>query len=97
MRRATTEPHEDEGARLERLRAATDPVGPRADFAARVAAAIERDPPGAWMGDLPAAARSLWPVAVVAAAVCAGWAVQSERIWDAAANTTTASEAVGEW
>jgi hypothetical protein len=93
-----TGPHEDEGARLERLRAATEPVRPRAGFDARVAAAIERDvPPGAWMGELPAAARRLWPVAVVAAAVCAGWAVQSERIWDAAASTTTASEAAGEW
>jgi hypothetical protein len=93
-----TEGHEDDGARLERLRAATEPVRPRADFGARVAAAIDREPPpGAWMGDLPAAARRLLPVAFVAAAVCVGWAVQSERIWDAAASTTTTSEAVGEW
>ena len=47
------ERHEEIDARLARLRRATAAVGPRADFATRVATRIERETaPSDWLADL---------------------------------------------
>jgi len=93
----------DSHARLERLRLATGGVRPRADFAARVAAAVERD--RAAMGasadgyfDLGRPARRFLPVAALAAALGLVWAARAERTWnDASTASRTSTELDTEW
>jgi hypothetical protein len=75
--------HEDADARLARLRDATDPVRPRPDFAARVAATIDRERESAkadWLTDLFLPARRLLPVAALAAAAAVLLATQSASV-----------------
>jgi negative regulator of sigma E activity len=93
------DPQEDSDARLERLRLATAAVRPRRDFAARVAAAVDRDntPPAGWLGDLSRAAWRLVPIAALAAAVGVVWAAQSQRAWHDAVTALGAAEVDTEW
>ncbi len=91
---------QDIDARLERLRTATEPVRPRADFAARVAGAVARDGTLAsrdWTFDLSRAARRLLPVAAMAAALGLVWAVQSARSADEALTASNTAELDAEW
>jgi len=90
--------HEDSDARLERLRRATEGAGPRADFAARVAARIEHESaPIGWLSDLLRPARRLVPIAAIAAAVGLVWAAQSERAGRVAASAESATELDTQW
>jgi negative regulator of sigma E activity len=92
------EPREDSDARLERLRLATAAVRPGIDFAARVAAAVDRDaPPVGWPGDLSRAAWRLVPVAALAAAVAVVWAAQTQRDWHDAVAALGAAGVDTEW
>jgi hypothetical protein len=80
-----TDGREGTEARLERLKVATGAALPRADFAARVNAAVLREAPATdWVADLAAAARRLVPIAALAAALGVIWAVRSERAWSEA-------------
>ena len=94
---------ESSDARLERLRLATDAARPRADFGARVAAAVERDAAATgasadWFFDLWRPARRLLPVAALAAALGIVWAARTERAWnDASTASRNSTELDAEW
>ena len=67
--------HDDIDGRLEKLTRATERVGPRADFSARVMRAVaERVPEASWWTELPKAGRRLLPVAALMAALGLTWA-----------------------
>ena len=88
---------EDDDTRLERLRAATTSVRARGDFAVRVTAAVARERPHrGWFGDVLLGSWGLVPLAL-AAALCLGWAFQSQGVWNDAAGGTTAADAAGDW
>ncbi len=90
--------HEDTDARLDRLRSATDPVRPGADFAARVAATIARDAARTgWLGDLFRPARRLVPVAALAAALGLVWAAESVRALRAPSGDANVGELDTQW
>jgi hypothetical protein len=73
---------DDIDARLERLARATENVAPRADFAARVARALEREEPGGVLLELGKPARRILPALALAAAVSLVWAVETDRSLD---------------
>jgi hypothetical protein len=89
---------EDADGRLERLKLATGSVRARPSFAARVAAAVAREPaPADWTFDLLLAARRLVPIAALAAAVGLIWAVQSEHAWSRAHAEAATGELDLQW
>lgn len=91
-------PENDPDTRLERLRLATADVRPRGDFAARVAAAVERDnAPAGWVSELSRAAWKLVPIAALAAAAGVVCAAQSQRAWHDAVTALGAAEVDTEW
>jgi hypothetical protein len=67
--------HDDIDARLEKLTRATERIGPRADFSARVMrATADRAPEVSWWAELPKVGVRLLPVAALMAALCVTWA-----------------------
>ncbi|MGO9709394.1 MAG: hypothetical protein ACLQBL_11040 [Polyangiaceae bacterium] len=93
-----TDRHETTDARLERLRLATEPVRPRADFAARVSRAVERDAaPSDWLAELLRPAWKLVPVAALAAALGVVWGAASERASNDALAAASTTELDAEW
>ena len=74
--------NEDIDARLARLARETEKVGPRPDFGARVARAIEAEQRGGWLLDLGRPARRILPALALAAAVSLVWAVESDLAFD---------------
>lgn len=70
--------HEDIDGRLEKLTRATERIGPRADFGARVMRATAgQTPEVSWWGELPKAGFRLLPVAALMAALCVTWAASN--------------------
>ena len=88
---------ENDEQRLDRLRRATEQVGPRADFTARVMRGISAGRIEGWWTDLPRAARRLVPVAVLAAAVATALAVLSTGTFDDALSGTDDNGVEIEW
>ena len=82
---------EDMDARLARLAKATEDLRPTGGFTGRVMAAIGREEPPGLIPTLWASSRRLLPIAAVAAACAAVWAVQSQATVDDALAVTYGS------
>jgi hypothetical protein len=74
----------DVDAELSRLKASTEGVKPRADFASRVMGAVRREQPSGFWFELPRVSRVLIPVAAFAAAVGVVWGIANTDLVDSA-------------
>jgi hypothetical protein len=89
---------EDAEIRLARLRAATEGVRPRPDFAGRVARAIDHEVAEAdWLSDLLRPARRLVPLAAIAAAAAVLLAMESAPARREAQAMANATELDTQW
>ena len=90
--------HDDIDGRLDELTRATEKIGPRADFSARVMrATADRAPEVSWWTELPKAGLRLLPVAALMAALGVTWAATNAGTVDDAlagggADDTTEAE-----
>ncbi|HVW26825.1 MAG TPA: hypothetical protein VHC69_15760 [Polyangiaceae bacterium] len=76
---------------LSRLARQTATLGPRAGFAAKVMAAIEREQPLGIIEALWTSSRRFLPIAAIAAAAAVVWAIESQTTVDDALAVTYGS------
>jgi hypothetical protein len=88
---------EDIDRRLDRLARATEGVGPRPDFSARLARAIEAEQHGGLLVELGRPARRILPALALAAAVSLVWAVESDQAFDDALSVYADETVELEW
>ncbi|HMI84634.1 MAG TPA: hypothetical protein VK550_11100 [Polyangiaceae bacterium] len=88
---------EDIDRRLDRLARATEGIGPRPDFSARVARAIEGEQRGGLLVELGRPARRILPALALAAAVSLVWAVESDQAFDDALSVYADETVELEW
>jgi hypothetical protein len=88
---------EDIEAKLQRLRRATDPIRPRADFGARVARAIVAEQREGLLVELRRPALRILPALALAAAVSLVWAVKSGEAFDDALSVYADETVELEW